>query len=248
MRPLDPRVNLRRAKRGAWLTLTALVLYGTLLVYPEPLFAHTLHGDFVTAHADVPFPAEMERTLADAEAHVRTSPIFDEAQPHDVYFSQSDWRWRLVSHWNSNAGAIAMAPFGRAVFVRPCRLESNRMIGRSGREVEGERTLDYYVAHEVTHTMTADFLGPAAFHSLPVWVREGYADYVGRRGTFDYDAVRTQLLEGHPHTNPASGHYLRYVLLVAHELEQRGVSVEELLRHPRPSVTVEAEVMRGPND
>lgn len=238
----------RRAKRSAWVILAALVLYGTLLIYPEPLFAHTMHGEFLTAHADVPFPPEMERTLADAEAHIRTSPIFDAAQPHDVYFSQSDWRWHLVSHWNSNAGAIAMAPFGRAVFVRPCRLDANRMIGRSGREVEGERTLDYYVAHEVTHTMTADFLGPTAFHSLPAWVREGYADYVGRRGTFDYDAVRAQLLEGHPHTNPASGHYLRYVLLVAHELEQRGVSVEELLSHPRASTAVEAEVVRGPDD
>jgi hypothetical protein len=224
-------------------TLAALT-YLALLIHPDPLFAHTLRGSFITAHADEPLPAAMRGTLALAESHVRTSPLFDPSREHHAYFCQSRWRWDVLSGWNHRAAAVALAPLGRAVFFRPARLASNRMIGASGREVRGERTLDYYVAHEVTHTLTADYLG-AGIHALPVWVREGYADYVGRHDTFDYERVRRQLIEAAPETDPASGHYLRYVLLVAHELEREHVSVDTLLRHPRPMADVETDVRAG---
>ncbi len=130
------------------------------------------------------------------------------------------------------------------MFFRPARLDGDTMIGASGREAGGERTLGYYVAHEVTHTMTADRMG-LAYYDLPVWVREGYADYVGRGETFDYARVRRQLLDGVRETDPASGHYLRYVLFVAHELDVRGTSVDALLRRPRPIDEVEADVRAG---
>lgn len=118
------------------------------------------------------------------------------------------------------------------------------MIGPSGRVVTGERTLAYYVAHEATHTITADHLGEA-YDELPVWVREGYADYVARAETFDYARVRRQLLEGAHETDPASGHYLRYALLVAHELEVHHVELDALLGAARPQHRVEDDVRRG---
>ena len=46
-------------------------------------------------------------------------------------------------------------------------------------------------------------------------------------------------------TDPASGHYLRYALLVAHELDVRGVRLEDLLTAPRASTLVERDVRRG---
>jgi hypothetical protein len=39
----------------------------------------------------------------------------------------------------------------------------------SGNEVPGERTLGYFIAHEVTHTLIADRLGVIAYWRLPVW-------------------------------------------------------------------------------
>lgn len=234
----------RRARRASLVLVGSATVLVALLFHPDPLFAHTLDRGTLHAHGDVPLPAALGDTLEAAEAHLRTSPLFDPDARHDLYFCQTAWRWTLVSHWNQRSAAFALAPLDRVVFFRRASLETNEMIGPSGRVVTGARTLDYYVAHEATHTMTADHLG-LAYYDLPTWVREGYADYVGREATFDYDSTRAQLIDGAPETDPASGHYLRYALLVAHELDVRGVTVEELLAHPRAMADVEADVRAG---
>lgn len=120
------------------------------------------------------------------------------------------------------------------------------MTGPSGREATGERTLGYFLAHEVTHTLTADALGPRAYLALPAWVREGYADYVARGATFDYEAERARWLAGDPDLDPrASGLYLRYVLLVAHLIDREGWSPEQVLRAPPGRDALEQRVREG---
>ncbi|MBN8615420.1 MAG: hypothetical protein J0L92_32795 [Deltaproteobacteria bacterium] len=230
--------------RGLLAAALVLVAYAALLLDPSPLFAHTLRRGALIAHVDAPIPAALSETLDEATRRLSRSPLFDPGRLHHLYFCQSEWRWRLFAHWNRGAAGFALAPFSRVVFLRRAQLERDRMIGPSGRVVTGERTLAYYVAHESTHTITADHLG-LAYAELPVWVREGYADYVGRGDTFDYGRVRRQLLEGARETDPASGHYLRYALLVAHELDVRGVRLEDLLTAPRASTLVERDVRRG---
>jgi hypothetical protein len=237
-----------RAKRWLGRALVsaglAIAAYALLLLDPSPLFAHTLARGALVAHVDAPIPRGLVGTLEEAQRRLARSPLFDAARTHHLYVCQTTWRWRFFAHWNQGAAGFALAPLSRVVFLRRAQLDRDRMIGPSGRVVEGERTLAYYVAHEATHTITADHLG-LAYHALPAWVREGYADYVGRAESFDYARVRTQWLDGAPETDPASGHYLRYVLLVAHELDVRGVDLETLLTDPRSRDAVERDVREG---
>jgi hypothetical protein len=239
---------LRIARRTLAGALLAAIAYVALLVHPDPLFAHTLSGGPIVVHADAPIPDAMRGTLRLAEAKVRRSPIYDPARVHHVYVCQTAWRWRLLSNWSSNAAGIAYAPIGRSVFLRRASLEDNTMIGPSGRRITDGRTLDYYVAHEVTHTITADLLGARGYYALPVWAREGYADYVGRGAAFDYDDARGGLLRGERVLSPKqSGHYLRYALFVAHLLDREGWTVERLLREPPDERALEARVRAGTN-
>lgn len=220
-----------------------LVAYTVLLVVPAPLFAHARDGRFVKVHADEPIPPSAALVIRETEALVRRSPIFVPEVHHDIYVCQHLWRWNLLSNIRSNAGAVAMAPIGRAVFTRPAHFERNRLVGPSGHETPDERTLAYFLAHEITHTLTADYLGARAFRALPVWVREGYADYVGRGAGFDYEATRKRLLARDPALEPhTSGLYLRYVLLVARLLDHEHWSVERLLRSPPAQAAVEARL------
>jgi hypothetical protein len=244
------RKRLKKALGGtSLLLLCASAGYLALLIHPDPLFAHTLEGNAIVLHADEPIERGAARMLALAEAKVRSSPIFDDARSYHVYACQAPWRYRFFASYQSNSGGVAYAPIGRSVFLRRSRLGDNLMIGPSGRTITDGRTLDYYVAHEVTHTMTADYLGARASYALPIWVREGYADYVGRGETFDYDDARARLLRGDPLASPArSGHYLRYVLLVAHLLEREGWSVRRLLRSPPGEAETEARVRAAVTD
>ena len=88
---------------------------------------------------------------------------------------------------------------------RAFRCQSARRTARrkpSGNEVPGERTLSYFIAHEVTHTLIADRLGAIAYWRLPVWKDEGYADYVGNGPAFDYAEAVRRLRDGDPQMDP----------------------------------------------
>ena len=104
------------------------------------------------------------------------------------------------------------------------------MLTRAGKPVPGNRPLDYFVVHELTHAMTGRYVGAIEYHRLPVWVREGYADYVGKGGDFDYEQARLAFIAGTRELDPVrSGLYLRYHLLVAHYLDKEHWPIERLL-------------------
>jgi hypothetical protein len=75
-------------------------------------------------------------------------------------------------------------------------------------------------------------------------VREGYADYVGKGDSFDYDEARRSFLAGAPEMDwKKSGLYRRFHLLVACLLDRQGWSVPRLLEHPPSQAEVEASVI-----
>jgi len=129
------------------------------------------------------------------------------------------------------------------VFLRPVRIETNRLIGPSGIDVPGERTLGYYIAHEITHTWVARKVGPVPYVRLPDWVDEGYCDHVAKGTDFSYDkAIASYRRRDREMSPEQSGLYLRYHLLVAHLLEKKGISVAELLSGNHDQSRIEREI------
>jgi hypothetical protein len=128
------------------------------------------------------------------------------------------------------AGGVAHAQLGGNVFIRPFSIERGTVTGPSGQEKTGERTLTYFIAHELTHAMTADRTGRWRYRQLSAFQVEGYADYVGFGRPLDLARERQALLADAPEMSPRrSGLYKRYELLVAYLLERRGLSVDQLL-------------------
>ncbi|MFK7986873.1 MAG: hypothetical protein AB8I08_12685 [Sandaracinaceae bacterium] len=84
------------------------------------------------ANVDVEAPAALSNTLREASRRVRRSPLYVRGRLHSVYFCQQPWRWRLFARWSHNAGATALAPAFRSVFVRPSHLDRHEMVGPSG--------------------------------------------------------------------------------------------------------------------
>jgi hypothetical protein len=106
---------------------------------------------------------------------------------------------------------------------------TNRVFDRGGREKSGERTLAYFIAHEITHAMSIDHFG-LGFHRLSPFQKEGYAVYVARAQPVDLRAGRAAMNRNDDEMDSMrSGLYDRYRLLVAYELERRGQSVDQLL-------------------
>jgi hypothetical protein len=217
--------------------------YVALVVYPQPLFAHSAQRGNLVLHSRQPLPKEAAALTDDVLGRVRLSPLYDAARVHHVFLCDTPALFALFTLSQRNAGGVTTTWATSNVFIRPSSIERGRVMGASGVEKGGERTLAYYIAHEVTHAMTADRIGRVETYRLAPFQREGYADYVAFTGPVDLVRARHDLLTGSKDMDPAgSGHYDRYRLLVGFLLAERQLSVAELLRQPLDREMVEAEL------
>ena len=224
-------LHARRAFRVLALTLFATTaLWLALAIHPHPLFAHRLRHANVTLHAREPLPRAANAILAEAVRRIARSPLYDASRHHDVFLTGSGSVFALLT-FGARGGGLTNA-WGN-VFVRPADLARDRVFDRHGRPKSGERTLTYFLAHELTHAMTFARLGFFRSSRLAAFQREGYADYVAFARPIDLRAGREALRRGASEMDvKRSGLYRRYELLVAYLLEMRGMDVWTLLARP----------------
>lgn len=216
-------------------------LYFATLLLPKLFFSWSHDGAFIHVRSDEPIPASAASVISLAESKIRRSPLFDPKRSYSVYVCNAPWRWNYFSGFDARSRGF-QTPLGRAVFIRGARWDNNQLLGPDGRD--GPRSLDVYIAHEVTHMMVADRVGLVAARRMPVWVREGYAEYVARHDTFDYAATRARFIAGDQAVADGDA-YWKYVLLVTHLLDQERLEVSALLNTPPDPKDVEARVLAG---
>jgi hypothetical protein len=222
-----------------------LLVYAALLNFPELFFPFSVRADNLILRSDRQFSTEAAKhSLQLAERKLARSPLYDNGERR-IFICNSAWRRVLFFNKDYGVGGVAPYPVTSNVFLREARIEENRLISPSGNPVKGDRTLDYFIAHEIAHQLTGRALGPLTYHRLPQWVREGYADYVGKGDAFDYDEARRAFLAGTREMDwSKSGLYLRFHLLVAYLLDHEHLTVDQLLRNPPSQEEVEAAVAK----
>jgi hypothetical protein len=238
---------LRRVRKAAaWLAAIVLIAGGgvlALLLDPQPLYAYGASEGRLAIHSDRPFDqdkarlllAEVERRLASAPAELR-----DDASGYHVFVANSQWRRRLAFLWNYGAGGVNYYPIAWNAFLRQADIDAGVLLRGDGAPVPQPRTLAYYAAHEIGHSLIGRRTGALANWRLPAWIREGLADYIGFGGEVDIKALAAAMRRGDPDLDPKkSGLYARYRLLVAFMLEREGWPVDRLLQSDMPIAEAE---------
>lgn len=235
---------LRAARPAAAVVAALFLLYLLLLCFPHPFFRHTIEYRNLKLHSDRPFEAEAAlRVLALSREKLASSPWFSEDETHEIFVCNEGWRRILFFNYKHRVGGVNYYPLTRNVFLRDSAIERNRLRGPSGNLVPGDRTLDYFIAHEVAHTLTGEAVGGLRFYFLPEWVREGYADYVGKGGTFDFEKSLAAFRSGAPEMDrERSGLYLRYHLLVAYLIDRKGWGAARVLAGGISQAAIEEEL------
>jgi hypothetical protein len=158
---------------------TAALLFGALIVWPDPLFAYSLRTGKIILASDRPIPsAGGERFLRDCERLLERSPLKPKGRQYRVYVTNADWRQRLFFLPSPKAWGLAYTyPFGGHAFLSGANFDTGRVL-HWGYVGTPPRTLAWLCAHELTHVVAAEHIGLARF-LVPKWVWEGLADYVG---------------------------------------------------------------------
>jgi hypothetical protein len=231
----------------AVVAVLAFALYWALLCFPQPFFRSSVQADNLALYSDQSFAPEAgKRILETVEAKLAASPLYSARERHAAYICNARWRQRLFFNRNYGVGGLNQYPLTTNVFLRDAAVEDNRLISPSGSRVPGDRTLDYFIAHEITHTLTVRAIGWLKYYELPRWVREGYADYVAKGSAFDYEPARRAFLTGAPEMDwQQSGLYWRYHLLVAYLLDKQHWTVQQLLESPPEQSSIEDQIRRS---
>jgi hypothetical protein len=234
----------RAAKRILLSVVTALAGWAALVIHPQPLFAYTAQEGNIVLHARRPFPAETKPVLDDVLRRVSGSPLYDPGRVHHVFLCDTPGLYAFLALWDWKSGGVTQTMVRGHAFIRPYDIQRGTVFGRSGEVKKGGRSLAYFIAHEVTHAMTADHLGRWRYHGLANFQTEGYADHVAFARHLDLRADREALVEDAPEMSPRrSGLYRRYELLVDYLLDRRGLSVDDLLARHMDQQQVEAELL-----
>jgi hypothetical protein len=225
---------------------TIFAAYCALLRLPQPFFSYSVRAGSLILHSDRPFsPPAAKHVLELARAKLVRSPLYSSRLDHNILICNSRWRQLLFFNKDYGVGGVAPYPVSKHVFLRAASIDDNRLISPRGTPVSGDRTLAYFIAHEITHQLTGHALGAIRYTLLPQWVREGYADYVGKGEAFNYDEAKRAFLARTPEMNwKTSGLYSRFHLLVAYLLDHDGWSVDRLLHDPPSQESVEAAVIQ----
>jgi hypothetical protein len=209
---------------------TPVVLFSTLVAWPDPLFAFSLGTGKIVVASDRPIPsAGGERFLRDCERLLERSLLKAKGRQYRVYVANDGWRQRLFFLPASKTWGVAYG-FGGTVFLSGANFEAGRVVhwGYAGTP---PRTLAWLCAHEVTHIIAWEHLGLARYR-VPQWVWEGFADYVGIENREPFDQLR-DALGNRPVDIPMMvkyGSYPRYRLLVTYFIERKGWSIDQLLQ------------------
>jgi len=223
--------------------------YLFLLCFPQPLFAYKFPAGNLTLYCDDPIPQSAGEVLREAQGRLDKSPLRGLLGRQNVFICNQSWRYKWLANRNANGGGLAYGFCPWNVFLRKSDIARNILFRGDGVTPSGpDRPLSYFIAHEMTHNLTSRFLGPLAGWRLSAWKKEGYADYVGKGGQFDFQKNLDLFKKNDEALNPSqSGLYLRYQLMVAYLLDWKKITVEEMLRGNFNRENLEAEIRALPD-
>ncbi len=219
-----------------WLTVIVLAVVAFVafpLVYPAPFFAYGVEFEGLGLYSDQPVSRpDAERLLKNIQTRLNRSSLSTGGRHMQIYVANSKWRrkwlWFVVP---KRAGGFVIAPLTRwHAFLSGADIKTGELISPTGYRPHAPRTLAYYGTHELAHTLTHQKLGWLRFLLMPVWIREGVADYVAMPHK-SAGSLYAKIGEGKADLAmmKAYGVYAPYRLLVSFFLEEKGWTMEELM-------------------
>ena len=181
-------------RRGLLRGAAALAaLWGSVLAAPQLLaFPYRAEIGSTTVYSEVPLRTGDIRAVLDrADRLSRRTGVPDPAGTR-LFLTDGGWRWSVLALTSRGAFAYTRTIStiaSDAVVVN--RADPAADMAYNGRAVGGRRHLSGVIAHERTHIQMSRELGFVRNTMLPVWQREGYADYVaGESSLSDADYAR----------------------------------------------------------
>lgn len=234
-------------KTFKWIFLffvTLVLLYICILSFPSLLYSHEQRNENLIISCDQEFPSNITVISSAVLERIKKSEYYSSTDEYHVYISNGTFVWRLVSNFDPNQGGVNYTWFRGNAFIRPSVIAENRIIPPgNGLADASERDLIYFISHEVAHGMMSKSIGLFAFQfKTQGWVKEGYADLIGKK-SFNYESNLEQLKKNEKRLTESSGLYVRYHLFLLYLLNHENLSINEIINENLTQADVLKKIM-----
>src|SRR6185437_6395597 len=206
-----------------------VTIYILTLLFPQFLFSYSITKKNLTIYSDTPIPEQFNICMKQVMRRINRSAFYDSTDTYRVFICNSKWRFYYFATIKYNTGGINYSFLNRNSFIRPSDMSHNRLYSPStGLPISGDRTLTYFISHEVAHGMTGAKIGRWRLWKEPLWKVEGYADYIGK-GVTNFDSYLKKFKNHDREMDwKTSGLYCEFHLMVAYLLDKKDISQKEL--------------------
>ena len=229
--------------------LALLAAYVLATTFPKPMFEYRSSYQNYRVWSDRPIPDEITAVLDDVTRRLRSSSLHDRDRPVEIFFCNESWRlWFYGRAFHARMGGATDVWVTRQVFIRASDIAANRIHSPTARPIADaeQRPLSYFIAHEITHADVSRRFGRTVMLRYPQWLLEGYADYVGKAGDFDFEENRALFAAGKSALDHGrSGLYREFHLKVAYLLDKKGWTLEQVSENPPSEEELDAR-LRAP--
>jgi len=203
-----------------------IIIYLLTLCFPQSFYKDHVTAGNISIYSDQEIPQkEIKQIIQEVQNRIERSELYKRETKHRIFITNNDIRWRYFTNINYKVGGLNYVIFNHNVFLRKADIANNRLYGYSGKKVPGDRTLDYFIAHEITHTLEFQSM---PWYKYPVktnWVLEGYAEYIAHNSQ-SYEGSLDYYLNI-PETTGAK-YYTRARTMVSYMLEKKNVPISNL--------------------
>jgi len=203
-----------------------ITIYILTLCFPQLFYKYNIAVGNISIYSDQEIPEEeIKEIIKEVQSRIEKSVLYKSDTKHRIFITNNDIRWRYFSNINYKAGGLNYVIFNHNVFLRRANITNNRMYGYSGKEVTGDRTLDYFISHEISHTLEFQSM---IWYKYPIktnWILEGYAEYVAHNSQTYEESLDYYL--NIPETTGAK-YYTRARTMVSYMLEKKNIPISDI--------------------
>lgn len=150
------------------------------LAFPYPFFSHSEEFGHCVVYSDEEFAAGFDEVMKDVNKRLESVEVLPEGGANRVFLCRSQKLFSVfarLSRVNPNVQGFNLSLLGNT-FVSVPRVDYVRATyGPYPPYGMREGDIAHVIAHEVIHDLSQNEIGFIMYYRLPVWKREGYAEY-----------------------------------------------------------------------
>jgi len=235
--------NSRAYRVFRYLVISIVVSYVLLLCFPQVLFAHEISYRNLKVYSREPLDQNIYAVLDRVESRLATSEINNQEVKPKIFLTNGFSLYALLSLYlgsNSFGKGYAALPTNN-IFINKSDLAKDLVFRNA--PANNERSLSGVIAHETTHLLISKKFGYWRNLSMPVWKKEGYAEYVAGGSTLSYE-TGVKMWKANP--QDGTGYqYFKYYMLVKFLLEHDRLSVDDLFNRDIDVQSLEERVLKS---